>query len=147
MEFRTEIMIDLPRERVIELFDDPDNLKEWQDGLQSFEHLSGEPGQPGAKSQLIYDMNGRRVEMIETVTVRNLPDEFSGTYEAQGVHNVVKNYFYESGPNQTRWVADNIFEFNSLMMKVMGFLMPGSFKKQSRQFMQDFKSFAERSGG
>lgn len=29
-------------------------------------------------------------------------------------------------------------------MKVMGFLMPGMFKKQSQQFAEDFKAFAER---
>jgi hypothetical protein len=29
-------------------------------------------------------------------------------------------------------------------MKVIGFLMPGSFRKQSRQHLEDFKAFAER---
>lgn len=28
-------------------------------------------------------------------------------------------------------------------MKIIGKLMPGEFKKQSRQFMEDFKAFAE----
>ena len=49
--YTVAIEIDLPRDRVIELFDNPDNLFKWQTGLQSFDHLSGEPGQPGAKSK------------------------------------------------------------------------------------------------
>lgn len=49
MKYESELVIDLPRERVIELFDNPDNLPKWQEGLQSFEHISGEVGQPGAK--------------------------------------------------------------------------------------------------
>ena len=44
MKYTREIVIELPRDRVIELFDDADNLSKWQEGLQSFEHVSGEPG-------------------------------------------------------------------------------------------------------
>ena len=53
MKYTREVVIDLPRDRVIELFDDADNLPKWQEGLQRFEHVSGEPGQPGAKSRLV----------------------------------------------------------------------------------------------
>jgi hypothetical protein len=30
------------------------------------------------------------------------------------------------------------------MMRLMGFLMPGAFRKQTLQNMQDFKAFAEQ---
>jgi len=80
MNYSTTIDIDLPIDRVIELFDNPDNMKKWQPQLESFEHVSGESGKPGAKSKLKYKMGKREVEMIETITVNNLPDEFSGTY-------------------------------------------------------------------
>ena len=85
MHYKTEIVIDLPRARVIELFDSIDNLKHWQPGLQAIDHISGTPGEVGAKSQLHFLMGKRRVEMVETITVKNLPDEFTGTYEAKGV--------------------------------------------------------------
>jgi hypothetical protein len=32
------------------------------------------------------------------------------------------------------------------MMRAMGFLMPSAFRKQSRKFMEDFKTFAESEG-
>ena len=60
------------------LFDNPDNMKYWQKGLQSFEHVSGTPGQPGAVSKLIYKMGNRMVEMKETITERDLPKTFAG---------------------------------------------------------------------
>ncbi|HNO23164.1 MAG TPA: SRPBCC family protein [Leptospiraceae bacterium] len=78
MKYSVEIEINLPIARVIELFDNPDNLQKWQPGLLSFEHLSGTPGQPGAKSRLTFRMGRGKMIMTETVTVRNLPDEFSG---------------------------------------------------------------------
>ncbi len=144
MKYTIEIEINKPIDRVIELFDNPDNLKEWMMGLQSFEHLSGEMGQPGAKSKLVFDHKGRRTEMIETIVARNLPDEFSGTYEANGVLNTQKNHFTKVDENTTRWTSYTEFKFSNFMMKLMGALMPGMFKKQSMKFAQSFKAFCEK---
>ncbi len=144
MKYEIEVTINLPRQRVIELFDSSENLTKWQPGLKSFEHLSGEPGRAGAKSRLVFVENGRRIEMIETITSRNFPDEFSGTYEAPGVMNWVVNRFYEDGPNSTRWVAEQEFKFSGLMA-VMALFMRGAFPKQTRKFMELFKAFAESS--
>jgi hypothetical protein len=142
MNYTVEIDIDLPRDRVIELFDDPENLPRWQRGLVSFEHQSGEPGQPGATSRIVFQMGSRQLEMIETVTLRNLPEEFAGTYEAPGVHNIISNRFVELAPDRTRWISENEFRFSGFM-KVMGVAMKGTFPKQSLKYMQDFKAFAE----
>jgi uncharacterized membrane protein len=145
MQYTTEIEIEKPIEKVIELFDNPDNMKKWMEGLQSFEHLSGTPGQPGAKSRLMFKMGKREVEMIETITVRNLPDEFSGTYEAKGVFNIVKNRFVRLSDSKTKYITDNEFQFKGFM-KLIAFFMPGAFKKQSYKYLELFKEFAEEQG-
>ena len=142
MRYQIEIILNLPRDRVIELFDSFENLKEWQEGLISHEHLSGEPGQTGAKTKLLYDMGKRRVKMIETIITRKMPDEFSATYDASGVHNIVRNFFHDQG-DTTRWVLDSDFQFHGYM-RIMSLFMPSSvFKKQTRQSMGSFKNFAE----
>ena len=143
MKYTLTIDIDLPRQKVIELFDDPDNLKHWQEGFISLEPVSGKPGEVGAKSRLQYRMGKRKIEMIETITSRNLPLEFSGAYEAPGVWNEVRNFFEEIDGNRTRWRSEVEFRFQSFFMKMMGFLMPGAFRKQSFKYMSDFKKFAE----
>jgi hypothetical protein len=145
MKYTVETEINLPIARVVELFDDPENLKNWQPGLISFEPISGTPGQPGAKSRLKYKMGKRDIEMIETITVRNLPDEFSGTYEAKGVFNIVKNYFRAVSENKTKYISENEFQFKGFM-KLIGFLMPGAFRKESEKYLQQFKEFAEKQG-
>ena len=81
--------------------------------------------------------------MIETITNRNLPDEFAGTYEAKGVYNVVSNKFIPVAANKTKWVTDNEVRFSGFM-KLMGWFMPGAFKKQSQQYLELFKTFAEK---
>ncbi|MBK6628631.1 MAG: SRPBCC family protein [Flavobacteriales bacterium] len=143
MKFRTSITIDLPRERMTQLFDDPATMKEWQPTLISFEPISGTPGQVGAKSRSRYRMGNREIEMVGTVTQRDLPREFSGTYEAQGVWNEVRNTFEEAGPTRTVWHSDNEFRMRGFM-KVMALLMPGAFKKESRKIQERFSAWAEK---
>ena len=146
MKYQLETEIALPRDRVIALFDDPDNLFKWQEGLESFDPIDGEPGQPGARSRLRYRMGKREIEMVETILTRDLPDEFSGTYEAKGVWNEVRNRFEETPAGHTRWIIDNEFRFTTFMMRVMGTVMPGAFKKQTAKLMNAFKTFAESEG-
>ena len=144
MKYTREVVIDLPRDRVIELFDDADNLPKWQDGLQRFEHVSGEPGQPGAKSRLVYDHRGRRWELFETITERNLPDEFTAIYETEGVWNLMKNRFEEEGPNRTRWIAESDFRSSGLTMRLMSIFLRPIFTSRTMKTLRDFKAFAER---
>lgn len=145
MKYTRAVEINQPINRVIELFDNPDNLPKWQAGLQRFERLSGTPGQPGAKSRLHYKMGKRDVEMIETITVRNLPHEFSGTYEAKGVWNNMVNRFIELSPTKTRWIAEAEFRMSGLMW-LIGLLFASSFKKETERQMAAFKTFAEQQG-
>lgn len=145
MKYTVEIEINLPIARVIELFDNPDNLQKWQPGLLSFEHLSGTPGQPGAKSRLTFRMGRGKMIMTETVTVRNLPDEFSGTYEVKNVFNIVKNRFIALSENKTKYISESEFQFKGFM-RIIAFFMPGAFKKQSQKYLQLFKEFAEKEG-
>lgn len=142
MKYTCEIIIDLPRNRVVELMNDPQNLKKWQPTLKHYEPISGEMGQPGAKMRLVYDMNGGEMEMVETVTARNLPDSLAMTFDANNVHNTVVNRFIDIGPNQTRWEMDSEFTFSGFMV-IMALFMRGAFPKQTRQNMQLFKDFAE----
>jgi len=143
MRYTLEIEIGLPRNRVIELFDNHENLKYWQAGFVSFEPMDGTAGQPGAKSRLRYLMGKREVELIETVTLRNLPDEFTGTYETRGMWNSVRNRFQVVDENTTRWRSEIEFRATDFMMKAVIAVMPGAFRKRSYLMMQNFKQWAE----
>lgn len=142
MKYTTTINIQEARDKVINLFDSVDNMYKWQPGLISFDHLSGDPGREGAKSRLKYKMGKREVEMIETIIRRNFPDEFSGTYEARGVWNKQVNSFEVIDEHSTRWTSVSEFRCSGFM-KIMCWLMPGAFKKQTLKLMNHFKEFAE----
>ena len=142
MKYSNEVVINLPLKKVITLFDSEENLFKWQPELLSLEHLSGEKGKAGSKTTMKYKMGKREIDMIETITLNDLPREFTATYEAKGVWNEMKNVFEEIDAKSTLWRSDSYFKFSGFM-KLMGFFMPGAFKKQSQQALDRFKAFAE----
>lgn len=143
MRYSSEITVELPRAKVIELFDNEENLSKWMQGLKSFEHLEGEPGQEGARSRMKFEMGRRKIEMVETILKRELPDRLLTSYDTKGVYNEVDSKFEVIDEHNTRYITEHYFRFDGWGMKVMAALMPKAFKKQSMQYLQDFKSFAE----
>ncbi|MBC2840025.1 SRPBCC family protein [Robiginitalea sp. SC105] len=143
MKYTCEIAIDLPRDKMVALLDNPENMKHWQQGLKSYRVLSGVPGREGAQMELEYQMGKRHLVMVETLIKHNPPHELHTTYDTRGVHNIQKNYFEEVGENSSRWISESEFQFSSLPLKLMGWFMPGAFKKQSMKYLEDFKRFAE----
>ncbi len=142
MKYKEEIDIDRPIDAVVALFDDPDSLKEWMDGFQGFTHLEGIPGERGAKSALQFRQGKRTIEMVETILIRNLPEEFTATYTAKGVNNISTNRFIPLPDNRTRYVSEQEFNFSGFM-KIIGFIFGRTFKKQTLRHLNSFKRFAE----
>ena len=144
MKYTIDISINIPRERLIELFDNPDNLPKWQEGLKSFVQLEGKAGQEGSSSKMVY--SGRKSDLIitETVIRRNFPDLYSVTYKSKGVYNKVVNHFSEPEPGQTIWKIINEFRFSG-MMALMAPFMKSAFTSNTLLNMERFKAFAEKS--
>ena len=143
MKYSNEIDINLPRARVVELMDNPENMKHWQKGLVSYEVIKEEPGQKGTQMKMRYKMGKGEIEMVETILERNFPEVFHASYEAKGVYNVQRNYFKEIEGNTTKWISESEFRFSGFMA-IMALFMKGAFKKQSMSYLVDFKAFAEQ---
>lgn len=142
MRYQLELEIALPRERVLELFLDEDRLFEWQEGIVSHELINGASREVGAQSRQVHKMGNREVEMVETITTSNYPEEFAATYKAKNVWNLIENRFLEVSPTKTQWLLTSEFRCGG-MMRLFAMLMPGQFKKQTLHFMNLFKSYAE----
>lgn len=142
MKYATEILIKAPRKEVVEKFSNPEYMKHWQRGFIYIKPITGTSGEAGSQNLLKYKMGKREIEMKETITKNDLPASFSATYEAKGVYNIQENRFTEPEAGQTKWISENEFRFSGFM-KVFVWLMPGAFKKQSYQYMKDFKAFVE----
>lgn len=142
MKLMNSVEINKPMQEVLELFKNPDNRRHWMEGFVSSTLLSGTEGQPGAKSKLKFIIGKRKLEMIETLLVNKLPDEYTCSYEGNGVFNSVKCMIAEITDTKTDFCIVQEFQFKGFM-KVIGFLMPGAFRKQAIKSLEDFKRFAE----
>ncbi|RED38614.1 hypothetical protein DFQ10_110121 [Winogradskyella eximia] len=143
MQYVTEILINKPISEVIKNLSSIDNLKHWQAGLTSTSHISGTPNELGAKLKLNYNFGNRKMEIIETITKQNFPNEFHLTYSGKGVRNIQENYFKITDNNSTKWISVNDYQPTKLKMSMMLLLMPRIFKKQTKTYMTNFKNFVE----
>ena len=141
MKYTVSTIINKPVNEVVELFDNEENMFKWMEGLQSVELLSGEKGKKGAKSKMKFITGKRELEMVETILESNLPERMVTAYAAKGVNNIIFTKMEAQG-DKTNYIAEQEFKFKG-MMKLMGWLMPGAFKKQSLKYLEDFKKFAE----
>ena len=144
MKYTAEISINLPRSKVIEIFDNTENLYKWQPGLRNRIHLEGKPGEEGARSELVYE--GRKGDLVitETITVKRLPEQMHMNYTSRGVYNEVANWFSEEEPGKTLWRSINLFRFKGFMM-IMAPFMKQAFIHNTMLNMDRFKIFAEDS--
>ena len=147
IKYTEEIEINSNIDTVMELFDNPYNMKEYMEGIESYTVLNGNIREAGTQAELVVayieeDVVKRKIIMIEEIITNNLPEEKKVTYTADGVYNIVTNKFINISDNKTKFINEQEFEFKGYM-KVMGFFMPSAFKEQSRVYLQNFKEFVE----
>ncbi|WP_214403552.1 SRPBCC family protein [Pseudonocardia lacus] len=154
MKYTVSIEIALPRERVVQLLADPAHMSKWLRGLVLHEPLTGVHGQVGTESRVVMQMGQQKMEATETITRREpadlhgIPSDGVVHYEreivAKGMWSAARERFTQVGPEATLWESENEYRFSGVLMRLVGPLMRGAFRKQSRQVMQDFKAFAEQ---
>jgi len=143
MKYTCTIEINLPIDKVVQLWEDENNFKEWQDGFKSIEHISGTPHSKGAKSKIILEDN-RRIELLETIITANLPEEKTALYEHIHMSNTQTTRFKKVDSYKTQYISEvEYIQFNGFMIKLMAKLFPSKFKAQSQKWMNQFKEFAE----
>jgi hypothetical protein len=146
MRYKTEVTINLPREKVITLMDSFENLMKWQPNLKKYEHIGGELGKVGAVTRLTYEGHGgNEMEMTETVLVRNFPEEFVSKYTSGDVVNIFKSRFEELDTKSMKWKTVSIFKFNG-RMAIKSLFQKKRFKESTLKSMTMFKEFAESHG-
>ncbi len=154
MKYTISMEIALPLERVAQLLADPAQMPKWLRGLVLHEPVSGTHGQVGTISRVVMQMGNQKIVATETITRREpvdlheIPKGSVVHYEreivADGMWSAARERLTEAAPETTLWQSENEYRFSGLMMRLVGFLMPGAFRKQSQQHMQDFKAFAEQ---
>ena len=143
MKFTLQLPIHQSRAEVWKAFDNPENMRNWQPSLISFETISGTQGQPGAVSKLTYKEKEREFSLMERVTHREELHRLDGVYENDFAENTVRNTFIEQGPDQTLWVVETEFKFKTLFMRILGPILKKNFVLRTQRQMERFKEWVE----
>jgi hypothetical protein len=154
LKYTISVEIALPRERVVQLLADPKHLPKWLRGMVLHEPLNGMHGQVGTKSRVVIRTGQQTIEATETITRREPADlhaiptdsvvHFDREIVAKGMWSAVRDRLTETGPDRTLWAQESEYRFSGMLMRLVALVMPGAFRKQSQQHMQDFKAFAEQ---
>ena len=145
MKYACSVEVPLNREEAIALWLDESKLAQWQDGFQHKNWISGSPNTDQSVSQILLFQNGRKMELEESILTNALPEFIEGEYVHIHMTNIQKVVFEILGENQTKITTEvHYTEFNTLIIKVMAFLFPGMFKKQSQKWPDQFVILAQK---
>ncbi|MBK8851960.1 MAG: SRPBCC family protein [Saprospiraceae bacterium] len=143
MKYTLSNTINRPMAEVMQKFKDPEGVKHWMEGLTRIEHLSGTPGEVGAKSDFYFLHKNKEMKITETILEQNLPRQIKFGYQSGMGYNEVELRFEELDAHTVKQTSNSYFEMRGLM-KVFGFLMQGLLKKQSMKYMDAFKAYVEK---
>ncbi|WP_034058337.1 SRPBCC family protein [Lacinutrix jangbogonensis] len=140
MKFTCAIDINADIKTIQAAFFNTDDMKYYQDGFQSKTLIRGNPGEKGAKSKLVFD----KLELIETIIVNDLPENFLALYEHKHTTNTMHVSFKPLANNKVRYTS--IVEYtklNGLVIKLIAKVYPSMFKKQIDKWLKQFKTHVE----
>ena len=140
MKYTQEIIINLPIEKVLQIFYNPASQEYSHPDLAGSELISGKAGEEGAVTKLKF----KNFDFIETITKKSSPAEFVAEYKTSGLEQTVKNSFIESGPDKTIYRREIDSRPKSLMLKTIALIAPGFYKNQTYKYLEKIKEFAEK---
>lgn len=141
MKFSYSVDINAPREKVVELFNNVEHYPNWFASFVSYEQLSGNYAEVGAKARVMFKNN---MEITETILVNNLPEEKTMLSEHKHMTNTMKNTFDVLSDTQTRYTVEIEYtKFVGFMPKLMSKFLPSIFKNGTKKMIEAFKQFVE----
>jgi len=146
VKFTCTTEINLPIRKVVELYVNKNNLKEWQKELISYDHISGIPEEVGAVTRLKY----KSVTIFETITFKNIAFEINGEYEHKRSEKTIlvhkaSNRFSSLKENRTLYEMEiETIKIFGILPKLMSLVMGGAAKKYYQNLLYQFKKFAEK---
>src|SRR6266571_7190749 len=141
MKSTVTVEINLPREKVDDLFTDPRNSTLWMNDVDRIEVVSGQLGMPGSKYRLV-PRKGNMV-FVATVLSRDLPNEARLVLDSPNVVVSVTGTFQSHTANRTLLISNEVFRFKGAISAIFGFFEQIAIRKAHRRHIEAFKAFAE----
>ncbi len=142
MKYTLTNTIDSSLSNIVQKMSNPEGVKQWTEGLQAVEQVSGKYCDVGSKRNLHYLFKDKEMIITETILDQNLPTQIRFAYDSKMGKNIVELLFEQLPGNQVKQTSHTTMELKGAM-KLLGFIFKPMFKKQSRKYMTAFKKYAE----
>lgn len=144
--YTESITVNRPLKEVTGLFKDTSQYKDWQPELEEYETFVGHPGEEGSKARLRkHAPKGAGIKMKQTVEKDNLPEEYVIKQDTDGV---MAHHHFHFHDNDTATQIEARGEYDTDgFMKLVDWFKPSYFKNQLKEYLENFKAFAENQTG
>ncbi len=142
MKYTSEIIIDLPIEKVVSVFNNQDYMFEWMEGLKKVTPLTRIQGEIGSRMEMYFEIGKRKMHIIETILDKKLPQHMICKYNSFGMESTVSIHFEAIETVKTKYSTISNYKFKGLF-KLMSIFSSKVFKNQSYKYLADFKEFVE----
>jgi carbon monoxide dehydrogenase subunit G len=143
MKISSGTTINQPLAKVWDFINDPQYMKDWQQGYSGTERISGQPLEKGAVAKHTYLERGKPFVMTETIVESNPPNEIDIILEHPTMAFALKTRLQEEGPNATRVSMENEIRFKAFSFKVLKPLLRGPFQKRQDEDLKRLKALLE----
>jgi uncharacterized protein YndB with AHSA1/START domain len=135
--YEHRIVIERPRNDVIEDFLDVDSYREWQPNLVAVEEQDPDPDNGAPRRILVFAGTGGTMRMEERVLEMSLPHKIIVEYRMGTTRNVQYNYF-ESFGAKTMWTVTTEFQFDTAPEADQE-----TFQRSTKRGLELFKRYVE----
>lgn len=144
MKYSSVVDIRLPMFKVLPSWQ-PAYYKEWQPDLLDVSHISGTPGQAGAKHLLGFDSTRGRQNVLETLVASELPGRFVALYQGDDTEYRMQTHFSVIDDNHCRFTCEVRYtRVGGAKQVVRSWLWPARFKTATVNWQRSFKKYVEK---
>ena len=143
MKYKLQITINRPIDRVVEFFEDPNHMKEWQQEMSGYDVISGVSGRVGLKLNLMYELVDHQEVVTYTLIGKEPMSSLTILLEQSDNKTTQINNFEKIDDNATKLTQKCSVRFVGLK-SLVGFISIGSKKSRSLRHLESFKNLLER---
>lgn len=140
--FDNVVEVNKPIEKTFAEFNDVSNMYKWIPGFQFIEPISGWPNEVGSKWKLVVKQEGKRMELIETMTACKENEVFAFNLSNEMMSNDIEIVFTSKG-QRTLITAHNKVSGKNIFWKSLFVVSKSYFKNVQQKSYEKLKIVIE----
>ncbi|SDU03694.1 hypothetical protein SAMN04487762_1428 [Polaribacter sp. Hel1_33_78] len=141
--YTTQVTVNKSIEDVFQIFNNSENIKNWIPEIKSFTIIKENVGKTGSLYKMVVDNQGQEITMTQKIIAYVPNEKVTLFFDAE---NMLKrdDYIFTKKGGFTYITLNSSCRSESYLMACMFPYFKGTFKKQDQTYLNNFKTFAEK---